>query len=104
MIKSRTFVEPKRSIKTYWGGGGGGPPMGGRVIFKPEVFVLGFRESIGFPFFPLPSVGFRVVLSPEGGRVKPLPDDKGLALIGGGEGGDGGKDGASSGSLLSTES
>ena len=76
--------------------------MGGRVIFKPEVFDLGFRESVGFPFFPLPSVGFRVGLSPEGGRVKPLPD-KGLALIVGGEGGDGGKDGASSCPVLSTE-
>ena len=69
MIKSRTFVELKRSIKTYWDGGGGVPPMGGRVIFKPEVFPLGFRESVGFPFFPTPSFGFRVGLSPEGGRV-----------------------------------
>ena len=77
--------------------------MGGRVIFKPEVFVLGFRESIGFPFFPLLSFGFRVGLRPEGGRVKPLSDE-GLALIGGGDGGVGGKEGASSLSVFSTDS
>ena len=47
------------------------PRIGGRVSFKPLVLDLGLRESVGFPLFPAPSLGFRVGFKPEGGRVRP---------------------------------
>ena len=59
--------------------------MGGRVIFKPGDLDFGFRESVGFPFFPVLNFGLSVGFSPEGGRVNPPVDD--FATMGGGEGG-----------------
>lgn len=59
--------------------------MGGRVIFKPGVFDLGFKERVGFPFFPVLNFGLSVGFSPEGGRVNPPAD--GFATMGLGEGG-----------------
>ena len=71
------------------------PRIGGRVIFKPVVLDLGLRESVGLPFFPAPSLGFRVGFKPEGGRVIPSVGAEGTG--GAAVGGDGGDVGASSG-------
>ena len=66
------------------------PRIGGRVIFNPVVlpFVLDFKESVGLPLAPPPSLGLRVGFRPpDGGFVKPGFGAAGLGgAAGGGEG------------------